>query len=81
MEAPGNYAAQKALDQEKAQARAQEREAEKLTLDDQFAMAALPGIIQRSWDHIEDGEERFKAWANAAYRTAAAMLQARKEKG
>lgn len=50
------------------------------TLRDEFAMAALGGLLGRSWDHLNlDDKALFSIWAEGAYTLADAMLAARKE--
>lgn len=53
---------------------------EGMTLRDYFAGQAISSIPNRAWDHIEGAEKRFAAWANAAYKTADAMIAARGKK-
>ena len=60
--------------QKESQAKAQQREAEELTLRDRFAMAALTGLSVMFRGSAEE-------FAEMAYKRADAMLQARKEKG
>lgn len=48
-----------------------------LTVRDQFAMAALPLLASRRWDHVGDDRAIVEAWASAAYAFADAMLQRR----
>lgn len=50
------------------------------TLRDEFAMAALGGLLGRPWDHLDlDGKVLCSLWAESAYIFADAMLAARKE--
>ncbi len=85
LERTSHHAFTQADMQEKAEAKAQERKAEELTLRDRFAMAALTGIcatmpredVFDMWKGIKGGAME----AKAAYDLADKMLQARKEKG
>lgn len=50
------------------------------TLRDEFAMAALGGLLGGSWDHLNlDDNALCSLWAEGAYIIADAMLAARKE--
>ena len=49
-------------------------------LRDRMAMAALPIMAGRSWDHLGSTEAKLSAWASTAYAVADAMMAARQKK-
>ncbi len=49
-----------------------------MRLRDYFAGQALAPVMERKWSHINDEGDKVKAWANASFIIADAMLIARK---